>query len=250
MTMDAPAVDREQPLASGLAKLKRRSLSAVVADTLAKAIRDGELVPGDRIMEVEISERLGVSRATLREAIKTLAADGLLEIREDRGAQVRQLDNDGIADMIVMRATIEGMAARLVAGKRDAEALAQIAQLARSMEREAKNGKSTRWRQMDTVFHETIVTKSGNPTLLKAWSNIDTLLRLFMQRINPAYDTSPEQVLKNHDRFVEVLTTGSPGEAERVVRKIIVSTGFRALGRIPPAGLDESGAEVAGTAGS
>lgn len=234
--------ERARPAESGLARLERRSLSAVVADALAKAIRDGELRPGDRILEVQMSERLGVSRATLRESIKTLAADGLLEVREDRGAYVRRLDNDEIANMIVMRATIEGMAARLVAGMRDAEALARIAKVARRMETEAKNGKSIRWRQLDTVFHETIVAASGNPMLLKAWSNINVLLRLFMQRINPAYDISPEQVLRNHDSFVEVLAKGSPDEAERLVRSIIVSAGFRALGRNPPAGLDRLGA--------
>lgn len=224
---------------SGLVKLERRSLSAVVADALAKAIREGELLPGDRILEIQMSERLGVSRATLREAIKTLAADGLIEIRDDRGAYVRKLDNDEIASMIVMRATIEGMAARLVAGRRDTGALARIARVARRMETEAKHGKSARWRQLDTVFHETIVAAAGNPMLLKAWSNINVLLRLFMQRINPAYDISPEQVLRNHDSFVDVLSRGSPDEAERVVRQIIVSTGFRALGATPPAGLEQ-----------
>jgi DNA-binding GntR family transcriptional regulator len=223
---------------SGLAPLKRRSLSAVVADALAKAIRDGELRPGDRLLEVQISERLGVSRATLREAIKTLAADGLLEIREDRGAHVRQLNIDEIADTIVLRATIEGMAARLVAGRRDPKTLNQIAAVARQMERQASSGKSLRWRELDTVFHETIVTASGNPMLLKAWSTNIVLLRLFMQRINPAYDSTPEQVVHNHAQFVQVLKTGSPADAERVVRSIIISTGFRALGRTAPPGLD------------
>jgi DNA-binding FadR family transcriptional regulator len=107
------------------------------------------------------------------------------------------------------------------------------------MEQEARKGKSVRWRELDTVFHETIVTACGNPMLLKAWSNINMLLRLFMQRINPAYDISPQQVLSNHDRFVQVLGSGTPGEAERVVRGIIVSTGFKALGRPAPAGLDQ-----------
>lgn len=237
MTSRTDRTEGTEP-ASGLAPLKRRSLSAVAADALAKAIRDGELKPGDRVLEVQISERLGVSRATLREAIKTLAADGLLEVREDRGALVRQLNVDEIADMIVMRATIEGMAARLLAGRRDPKALRQIASVARRMEQEARHGKSVRWRELDTVFHESIVTASGNPMLLKAWSNIHVLLRLFMQRINPAYDLTPEQVARNHERFVQVLTSATPDEAERVVRGIIVSAGFGALGRSPPPGLD------------
>jgi DNA-binding GntR family transcriptional regulator len=214
-----------------------QSLSTSVADALAKAIREGELLPGDRILEVQMSERLGVSRATLREAVKTLSADGLLEILDDRGAYVRKLDTDEIAAMIVMRATIEGMAARLVAGQRDRAALAEIEKVARRMETEAKNGKSARWRQLDTVFHETIVAAAGNPMLLKAWSNINVLLRLFIQRINPAYDISPEQVLSNHDSFVQVLKSGTPDEAEALVRHIIISTGFRTLQRDPPAGL-------------
>lgn len=225
---------------TGLGRLKRQSLSSAVADALAKAIREGELRPGDRILEVQMSERLGVSRATLREAVKTLAADGLLEIRDDRGAYVRKLDQDEIAEMIVMRATIESMAARLVAGRRDPAALSQIAKVAQRMEQEAKNGKSLRWRQLDTVFHEAIVKAAGNAMLLKAWSNINVLLRLFMQRINPAYDTSPEQVLKNHDSFVKVLRSGSPDDAEELVRHIIIESGFRALQCNPPPGLSPS----------
>jgi DNA-binding GntR family transcriptional regulator len=229
--------EEARPGSPALGRLKRQSLSTAVADALAKAIRDGELLPGDRILEVQMSERLGVSRATLREAVKTLAADGLLEIRDDRGAYVRKLDTDEIADMIVLRATIEGMAARLVAGRRNAASLAQIAKVAQRMELEAKNGKSVRWRQLDTVFHETIVRAAGNPMLLKAWSNINVLLRLFMQRINPAYDTSPAQVLENHDSFVEVLRSGTPDEAEALVRHIIISSGYRTLQRDPPPGL-------------
>lgn len=231
------AVRSQSEIESSLSPLKRRSLSSAVADALAKAIRDGQLQPGDRVLEIQVSEKLGVSRATLREAIKTLAADGLLEIREDRGAHVRQLNIDEIADTIVLRATIEGMAARLVAGRRDPKALARIATVARQMERQAKSGKSLRWRELDTVFHETIVAASDNPMLLKAWTNNVVLLRLFMQRINPAYDSTPEQVIANHEQFVQVLKTGSPAQAEHLVRTIILSTGFRALGRVPPPGL-------------
>ena len=60
-----------------------------------------------------------------------------------------------------------------------------------------------------------------------------------MQRINPAYDLTPEQVARNHERFVQVLTSATPDEAERVVRGIIVSAGFGALGRSPPPGLGQ-----------
>src|ERR1700744_3758479 len=95
----------------------QRSLSAVVADRVVEAMRSGVLGPGERIVEATLARQLGVSRGPLREALKALAADHLVDRRHNRGTFAAQITPEQALQMVTMRAALEGLAARLVAAR-------------------------------------------------------------------------------------------------------------------------------------
>src|SRR5664279_1603620 len=95
--------------------IARQALPAAVADRLRTLIIEGELAPGARLNERELSERLGVSRTPLREAFRMLAADGLLVQLPNRGAQVVALSRDDVRHAFEVMASLEGLSGELAA---------------------------------------------------------------------------------------------------------------------------------------
>lgn len=84
-----------------------------VSDAITNAVREGRLVPGQRLTEIDFAKRLGVSRPSVREAFRQLTADGLLQAQPYRGVSVRHMNRREVDDLFVVRATLEGLAVRL-----------------------------------------------------------------------------------------------------------------------------------------
>lgn len=223
-------------------RLERRpSLTGAAANRLRQAIVEGEFREGQHLVEKETADKLGISRGALREAYKILAAEGLLEIRQERGVFVPDHSVDEIAQMIVARAMIEGTAARLFVLDADKKARKRVSALLAAMEAEAESSDTSALREIDWAFHEAILVGAGNPFLRRAWATIGTLVRVYMMRTNTLYDREPVQSMENHRRLVKVLLADDPAEAETVFRNTILETGYHVLGRTPPAGLVDAG---------
>jgi DNA-binding GntR family transcriptional regulator len=221
---------------------RRQSLTGAAAERLRKAILEGELQQGQHLVEIETAEKLGISRGPLREAFKLLAAEGLLEIRQERGVFVPKHSDEEVEQMIIARAMIEGTAARLFVLRADEQTRARLSDLLAAMEIEAERADTSAWREIDWKFHETVLVGSGNPFLRRAWATIGTLLRVYMMQMNPLYDQQRAQAMENHRRLVKVLLADDPAQAEVQFRQTILRTGYFVLGRLPPAGLVDGNA--------
>jgi DNA-binding GntR family transcriptional regulator len=206
----------------------QRSLPAVVAERVVEAIRLGELKPGERILEVQLAKKLGVSRGPLREALKSLEAINLVESRRSKGTYVAHVSPDDALGMATVRAVLEGLAARLVVSRRTPEIVAMLSKLHRNIEAAAKAGKTTQWRDLDWRFHETVCRLSGNEFLLGAWQSISNRVRLFLHD-HPAFERDIGSVLRNHDRLLDVLRNGTPDEADATFRSVILRSAFGRL---------------------
>ena len=101
-------------------------LFAVIRDKLRERILSGEFTPGDRLVEGRLSEEMGVSRIPVREALRALAAEGLVTIEPRRGASVSVLSDAVAYDMVEVRATLEGLNAKLAAQRRDAKTVERL----------------------------------------------------------------------------------------------------------------------------
>jgi DNA-binding GntR family transcriptional regulator len=207
----------------------RTSLPEFVAMRFLEAMRSGALVPGERIIEATLAKRLGVSRGPLREALKALEAERLVERRAGRGMFVAEISVDRALQMILMRATLEGLAARLVAERYTPDLGAPLIEQHRLIEESAAAGRTSEWRDLDWRFHEMVCEASGNEYLLRSWVSISNLVRLFLHH-HPAYEHKPEDLLRNHERFLAALRSGDPDLAEATFRSVIVESGYSRLG--------------------
>jgi DNA-binding GntR family transcriptional regulator len=214
----------------------QRSLPEAVAERVTEAIRIGALKPGQRIIESTLAQQLGVSRGPLREALKSLEANHLVETRRGRGAYIAQPSSAQLLEMVAVRAILEGLAARLVAANATPETILQLKRQHAAIRKEATAGRTERWRDLDWQFHETICKLSGNEFLLKAWQHHSNLIRLFLHS-HYAFDHDVESVLHNHELFLAALSSRNPDEAETVFRGIILKSGYNAMNADVPGAL-------------
>lgn len=214
----------------------QRSLPEIVAERLVEAIRSGALRPGERLVETALAARLNVSRGPLREALKALEATHLLESRRGHGTYVREVSEDEFAQMISVRALLEGLAARMVATTATAAVIDALERLHRRIEVAARAGETDEWRNLDWSFHEMICAASGNAFLLGSWRSISNLVRIFLHQ-HPAFLSNMEGVLANHQAFLDAIRDRDPDRAEAVFRTTILVSGFARLGRPVPEAL-------------
>jgi DNA-binding GntR family transcriptional regulator len=212
----------------------KRSLAELVAERVIEAMRTGMLRPGERIVEATLAAKLGVSRGPLREALKALEANHLVESRRNQGTYVAQISPAQAWQMVTIRAVLEGLAARLVAAKRNPEALRALESQHQRICDSAAAGRMKEWRDEDWQFHELVCRAADNEFLLQSWQSIGNLVRLFLYNA-PAFELQPEDVLGNHEDMIAALRSGDPDAADFTFRSIILRSGMRRLGlQTPP----------------
>lgn len=133
-----------------------RTLVDLAYATLRRGILDGSLAPGSRIDHEAEARRLDVSRMPIREALRRLENEGLVEIQSHRAAYVRPLSADDLEDLYVLRIALEGTAGRLGAERLDKRGLARMKALLPKMASIVEQGDRTAWLEADAEFHETL----------------------------------------------------------------------------------------------
>lgn len=147
-----------------------------VINELRRRVLAGQLAPGERLVELQFSAELGVSRTPLRIALGELEKEGLLERLPKRGFQVRRFTMDAISHAVDVRGVLEGMAARCVAEAGASEAVLQALRgcvdegrlvLQQAIDQQQPID-AARWIAMNALFHGTLVAASGNTALAAA----------------------------------------------------------------------------------
>ncbi|HYB08315.1 MAG TPA: GntR family transcriptional regulator [Alphaproteobacteria bacterium] len=157
---------------SGLNLVRTRSLADQVADSIVDGIATGKLNPGQRIVEADLSSQLEVSRIPVREAIKTLVAQGILEVSHHRGARVIAVDGIWVGRTREIRAALEKLAARDArrAYAADPETLAPLDAVIERMARAAREGDRLAVDRADIDFHRELCRASGNDVVTIQWN--------------------------------------------------------------------------------
>lgn len=153
------------------AGISRRYLHDEVADRLRSLILSGDLEPKARVNELELSERYGISRTPLREAIKILATEGLLELLPNRGARVASLSDQEIDEVVEVVAGLEATAADLACTSMTAEEFAELETLHLAMVAAWKNNDEVEYLKMNREIHEAIMRASRNGVLQGLYAN-------------------------------------------------------------------------------
>ncbi len=184
--------------------ISRRYLHDEAADRLRELILEGELAPNSRIQELDLCERFGVSRTPLREAIKILAVEGLLDLLPNRGARVASISPREIDEMIEVVAGLEATAGELAALRMPDAEIDALEKRTQEMAQAWARGDEAAYFRGNREFHEAIMAASGNSVLAGIYATMSGRI----QRARYAAKKTPAQwaqAIADHHRMVELL---------------------------------------------
>jgi DNA-binding GntR family transcriptional regulator len=164
------------------AGLNRASLSQQAVEELRRRIAGSALLPGQRLDEVALADDLGISRTPLREALKVLSAEGLVEVRPRRGCYVAELGPADLEEIFPIMALLEGEVAREATAKAGPADLKRLDQLHASLERHAASGDVDRYYEVNYAFHDALQAIAGNRWLQHVIGDLRKLLKLSRHR--------------------------------------------------------------------
>jgi DNA-binding GntR family transcriptional regulator len=189
------------------APLVHQQLSQLVTARLRDQILAGEFAPGDRLVEGRIAEDLDVSRVPVREALRALAAEGLVEIRPRHGAVVASLEPSAAREMVQIRATLEGLNARLAAEHRTPRLLEQIEQVLAEGRTRLESDERNGLQDLNTRFHDLLYAAGANAMLAELMRSLrERTQRLFIE-------TSEDEVQQTWEEHAAILRAVQSGDA-------------------------------------
>lgn len=159
-------------------QIKSVALYIQVADRLKAQIYQNELKPGDAIDEMALCKRYGISRTPLREALKVLSSEGLIELIPRKGSFVRNMDIAELNELFPVMAVLEGLCAREAVENCTEEDLAKLDNMHSRLEEHAEKGEIDEYYEQNFVFHQAIQDLSGNRTLQRIIGDLRKVLRL------------------------------------------------------------------------
>jgi DNA-binding GntR family transcriptional regulator len=189
-------------------------------EALKKRIIEVGLKPGQRLVERDLAEELKVSRIPLREALRLLAAEGLVVLVPHRGALVSPFTPVDVRDLFDVRESVEVLAARLAARRADRQGLGALAQCLESARSATESGDEAEIAAANARFHAAILTLSDNALL-------ETMMRPLNARMQWLFrltsDRDPHQQCAEHTELYEAIAAADPARAGEVALRHVVS---------------------------
>ena len=195
-------------------------LRDVVFNTLRQAILRGELKPGERLMEIQLANKLGVSRTPIREAIRKLELEGLVLMIPRKGAEVAEITEKSLKDVLEIRRALEDLAVRLACEKITKEELKELKEAGDEFKKVLKSQDITEVAEADVRFHDVIYMATDNPKLIQLLNNFREQMYRFRVEYLKKDEVRP-QLIAEHDEIIKYITEGNKEEASRVVTRHI-----------------------------
>jgi DNA-binding GntR family transcriptional regulator len=207
---------------SAMGGIHRRYLHDEIADRLRSLILSGELEPRSRINEIELCELFGTSRTPLREAIKILSTEGLLELLPNRGAHVAVLNGAEIDDMIQVIAGLEVVASELACERITDEEVSAISEDTNSMVEAWKVRDESRYFMLNRAVHEAMMSASGNETLKTIYASLSSRIQRMRYTAHKT-DAQWKQAVEEHSEMVVLLKARKGEELAQLMKRHIRS---------------------------
>jgi DNA-binding GntR family transcriptional regulator len=193
-----------------------KPLREIVFETIRNAIVSGDLKPGERVMEVQMAESLGVSRTPVREAIRKLELEGLIIMLPRKGAYVADLSVKDLTEVMEIRASLEGLAAGLASIRIDAAEIKELEIYALKFHKSIDEDVDALILR-DFEFHDAIFKASRNERLIQLNNNlieqVQRFREIYHKKVNKSKETS-----KEHYAIVEAISNGDVDKAEKLAR--------------------------------
>lgn len=197
-------------------------LRDVVFHTLREAILKGELKPGERLMELQLAAKLGVSRTPIREAIRMLEQEGLAVTIPRKGAEVAKMTEKGMEDVLQIRRALDELAVQLACDNMDPKHLEELRRAMKAFEEAAGTGDVKRVAQADVAFHDAIYAAADNPKLMTLLNN----LREQMYRYRVEYlkdETTYATLIAEHQNIFHCLQNRDKARVTRATSEHVAN---------------------------
>ena len=210
---------------AALPAVRGRALRHDIADALREEITSGRLESGERVLEVELARRFGVSRQPVREAIRTLEREGLLTSLPNRGTFVTRVSLEDAMAIQDIRAQLEGLAARLAVKHLTAADFKRLRAIIGEMRNAGRRRAAQDLVSLDLEFHDVINQRSKHRLLLEVLASVGVYTRGFIVHTRHYYALQPDLqfVANSHALLLDALSTREPQRAEQAVHAHIQS---------------------------
>jgi len=180
-------------------------LVELVADEVRRRIVDGTWLQGHRLVELQVATELGVSRNPVREAFRSLQAEGFLEMEPRRGTRVAVLSAEEAGHLFDVRGALEELAAGLAARRRDPDDIAELREIVRRGQAATDEDRLVDLPPMNTLYHQVLCRASGNPQLIAVMRPLrDRIQWVYAARVR---DRAPASWVE-HGAIVEAVADG------------------------------------------
>lgn len=199
-----------------MALIKRVDLGDAATAALRDLILDGELPPGQRLIETELAERFGTSRGPVRDALAELEQSGLVTSQARRGSFVVELSTHDVAELYSLRRALEGLAAARAATSAGADDVADLRRRAAEIGAAAAEADRRRAGEADMEFHRAIVVLAGHRRLADSWNRLADQMVLLMRQLT---HVRPDIQARggDHDDIVDAIEAGDTERATAAV---------------------------------
>lgn len=195
-------------------------LRDVVFNTLRQAILKGELAPGERLMEIQLAERLGVSRTPIREAIRKLELEGLVLMIPRKGAEVAKISEKSLRDVLEVRRSLEELAIELACQRMTPEAIEELEKKQEEFKEAVEQGNPMEIAETDEAYHDVIYKGTCNDRLVQMINNLRE--QMYRYRLEYIKDEDKRQILLlEHDNILKAVRQRKVQEAKEAMREHI-----------------------------
>lgn len=197
-----------------------KPLREVVFENIRKAIIEGVLKPGERLMEIQLSEQLGVSRTPVIEAIRMLELEGLVVMLPRKGAYVANISKKDLMDILEVRVALEGLAAYCATDRMTKDHIKKLETISKELEEAVYKNDVETMLAKDEEFHTLIFEATGNKRLISMMINIwETVYRFRLMYMSDY--SSAVNIVDEHKKIIEAFKKGKANLAEKLAKEHI-----------------------------
>lgn len=195
-------------------------LRDIVFNSLRKAILKGELEPGERLMEKQLAEKMGVSRTPIREAIRKLELEGLVIMVPRKGAEVAMITRQDIKDVLEVRAALESLAVKLACQRMEKQSLNELMAVNDAFMGAARRGDVETVIKKDVEFHDAIYSATNNGKLVGMINNLqEQIYRFRVEYIRQMSDF--DTLMAEHEEIVTAIAGHQSDKAQEIATRHI-----------------------------
>ncbi len=209
------------------AETQTRLPAQSVADWLREGIRRSRFVPGQRLVEADITQATGASRSKVREALQRLEGEGLVVIEEFKGASVRRVTLEEVRHIYRARVALEGISARDFAANADAAARERLVSLMQGLDAAVAEGASDRFNQLNAEWHAQIVAGSGNALVAGLLGRLNIPIQRLLFESLYSHERLKAANVGHHEVLAAILA--GDGDAAEAALRGHIEDGFATL---------------------